>query len=275
MDKELNRMIMTMKQSYDKDISIYDRSFLIKNIEKRKTAIQTERVEDYIQVLEEDPKEAENFYESFNIHYSQFFREPFIFTLLEQVILSSIINNKPPGREIRVWSAGCSHGQEPYSIAILLSEFAEIFQKVVRFRIFATDISQEAVSIGQAGIYNQDAIKNVKMMYLDKYFVKQGETYMITPQLKKNISFLTYDLLDKTSINPPESIYGDFDIVMCSNVLFYYKTEVQQFIINKLQKATSSSGYLITGEAERVCAEKVSKLTSMAMQIPIFQNVIR
>ncbi len=273
MDKELDKIMLVMKQRYGKNIDIYDQDFLLKTLEKRKMTAGAENAAEYCRILETNSKEAEDFYRSLNIQYSQFFRDQLAFTLLEQAVFPGIINRKQSGHEIRIWSAGCSHGQEPYSIAMLLSELAEANREEIRFRIFATDISREAIAIGQAGVYNQDAVQNVKMFYLDKYFTKRDKTYTIVPCLRKNISFLTYNILDKSTFNPPESIYGGFDIVMCCNLLLYYKTELQQFIVNKLLKTILPGGYLVTDEAERAYIAKELKLKNIAIPISIFEKI--
>jgi len=260
MNKDLDKIIMVMKQRHDRDISIFDQSFLLKSLERRWIATGVNNTAEYCSCLEENHTEADAFYSSLHITFSQFFRNPLTFALLEQLILPNLISHRPDGREIRIWSAGCSNGQEAYSMGMLLSDLAETSGKEIRFRIFATDILQEALAAGRAGVYDQNAVQNVKLKHLNKYFTMQGETYTIVPQLRQYISFSTYDLLDLSSANPPESIYGDFDIVMCSNLLFYYKSNWQLVIIKRLQQAISAIGYLVTGEAEKTLVENTTKL---------------
>ena len=273
MIKDLYEIITIMKQKYGKDISIYDQAFLRKSIENRCSANDINSTVEYCSCLEKYGKEADDFYSTLNINYSQFFRDPMTFALLEQNIFPSIVSHKLKG-EIRIWSAGCSNGQEAYSLAILLSDIADNSGKELRLRIFATDISEESLAVGRAGVYDQSLVQNVKMKHLNKYFIKNGKTYSIIPQLKQHIEFSTYDLLDQLTANPPGSIYGDFDIVMCSNVLIYYKPDLQISIIKKLQKATSSIGYLVTGEAEKTLLKNVTKMQIITPHTAVFKNNI-
>lgn len=272
MSDELKIIKTFMKQTYGRDISIYDKSFLIKSLERRCIATGVNNIFDYCRCLERNNSEADDFFSSLNISYSRFFRNPLTFALLEQSVLPELISSKPKGSEIRIWSAGCSSGQEAYSMAILFSDLIEVIGKDVRLRIFATDISQETLVEGRAGLFDKNALQNVKLKHLNKYFTKEGETYRIVSQLKQFISFSTYDLLDLSSVNPPESIYGDFDIVMCSNLLFYYTFKLQQLIIKKLQLAISNTGYLVTGEAEKKIIENVSKLQMLTTSTGVFKN---
>lgn len=275
MIEELSCFITFMKQSFGRDISIYNDSFLLKTLTRRWIEIGVNNFSEYYRVLNNNNKEADAFYSSLNITYSQFFREGNTFSVLEQTILPAMISNKLDGSEIRIWSAGCSNGQEAYSIAILLSELAEFGGKSIKIRIFATDISEKALAIAKAGVFDQNEVQNLKFRYLNKYFVKQDKTYTILPKLKQLISFSYYDLLNLSSAYPPESIYGDFDLVMCSNLLFYYKANLQLLIIKKLQKSISSNGYLVTGEAEKSIIENATKLNISAIPVPIFKNYER
>lgn len=271
MSTELNKIIMVMKQNHGRDISMYDEAFLLRSLERRWDSNDMGKSEDYCSYLKENRVEAEALQSSLNITYSQFFRNPLTFALMEQWILPSLIRQKQIGGEIRVWSAGCSAGQEAYSIAMLLNELIDETGEALRFRIFATDISQDALDLARAGIYNQDAVQNVNVKQLHKYFVKKNDQYSIVPHLRQNITFSTYDLMDQYSSNPPESIYGDFDIVFCSNLLFYYKPELRRLIIKKMKKSMSTMGYLVTGEAERAFLEKEEKLEMVIPSTTVFQ----
>ncbi|WP_050740085.1 CheR family methyltransferase [Acetobacterium bakii] len=272
MNKALNEIIQVMKQTYNIDISMYDESFLLKSLGRRWGANQGNEAEKYVGCLEKSSAEAEAFYRSLNITYSEFFRNPLTFALIEQYILPSLIRQKPIGGEIRVWSAGCSAGQEAYSIAMLLNECTDATGNALRFRIFATDISETALTLARTGRYDQEAIQHVTLKQLHKYFSRENDKYTIVSELKEHINFSTYDLMDKYSANPPESIFGDFDIVFCSNLLFYYRPELRRLIIRKMENSMSVMGYLITGEAEKAFMQKEGKLEMLIPATAVFQT---
>lgn len=264
-----------MEQTHRKDISIYDEAFLLHTIEKRRIGIGVCNASIYADSLHKDNQEAECFYNSLHISFSRFFRDPVTFAFLEQSILPEIAANKRNGSEIRIWSAGCADGQEAYSLAILLSDLSETCGKKIRFRIFATDICQEALSTGINGKYDENMILDVKTNHLNKYFIRQGKDYIIIPEVRQHLTFSIHDLMDQSTANLPESIYGDFDMVICGNVLIYYKAEVRLAIIRKLLQAVKPGGYLVTGEAEKALIQDATKLHMISIPTTVFKNNIR
>lgn len=269
-DKTIHEIIRIMKETYDKDLTIFDDAFLIKSLERRMVATDVNGL-DYRLFLQDNGAEADMLMASFNITYSQFFRNSMTFAVLEQLVLPQLLSRKPESGEIRVWSAGCSTGQEAYSISILLEEMVKSASKPMRYRIFATDLSREALNLAREGSYDEDGVANLRVKHLKSYFSKKGETYTVEPRLKQKIDFSEYDLLDPYSINPPDSIFGDFDIIFCCNLLFYYRTDVRRAIIKKLKRSLSVKGYLVTGEAEAIFMGKDEELKMISSNAAIFQ----
>lgn len=270
-DDSILEMIRIMNDTYKKDLTIYDDAFLAKSLERRMTGIAV-CSSDYPSYLQNNRHEADCLMASFQITYSQFFRNSLTFAVLEQLVLPHLLSHKPENGEIRVWSAGCSTGQEAYSIGILLEELSQASSKAMRYRIFATDLSPEALDTARNGIYDEDSIANIRMKYLKSHFIKQGEAYAVVPGLKQKIDFSEYDLLDSHSSNPPDSIFGDFDIIFCCNLLFYYRPDVRRSIVRKLKRSLAAGGYLVTGEAEAIFMAKDEDLKTLSASVPIFQT---
>lgn len=259
MNKEMQQLVKTMSGMH-KEISCYDESFLVKSLEKRLAATSCATIADYCEYLSVNDGEAEEFNRSLNITYSEFFRNPLTFDVLEQRVLPALIDEKRElGRsEIRIWSAGCAAGQESYSVAILVDELISARKIPLSFRIFASDISDESLASARRGVYDAAALQNVKLKHIQSCFESHNGSYSIDARLKQKIEFSNYDLLDERSTCPSGSIYGDFDIVFCSNLLFYYRPEIRQLILKKVCCALSRGGYLVTGEAERAIVESTS-----------------
>jgi chemotaxis protein methyltransferase CheR len=256
MDMQLDPVIAMMRQAHGLDIFQYAPTFLEQSLEKRRAATLSPDGPAYFQRLAQDRAEAEALQQSLFITYSEFFRNPLTFALLEMVILPSLVEARgPSGRtELRLWSAGCAAGQEAYSLAILLDELAQTRGQPVPFRIFATDRSETELSLARAGVYDAAATAKVGRQRLQQYFSRQGETYHLAQRLKDQVDFSQYDLLDPQTTCPPASIYGDFDLIFCSNVLLYYRPETQRVIVNKTQRCLAPGGYFVTGETERQVA---------------------
>ncbi len=253
MNHNLNDLINVIKTIYNKDISQYDESFLLKSVSKRMTITEINDYSNYSNYIAENADETQLFIDSLNITYSEFFRNPLSFALLEQLIIPGLIEEKKNAgeNEIRIWSTACAGGQEAYSIAILLDELIGFRGKELNYRIFATDISELEIENAKHGIYDKSSLQQVRLKYLNKYFNPVGDFYKITDYLKDKIDFSIYDLLDTSSSCPSMSIFGDFDLIICGNILFYYRPDIRQRIINKAYYCLSPNGYFVTGEAER------------------------
>jgi len=259
-------VIETMRE-YGSDLSVYDASFLEMTLKKRREKAGVRDLEEYCNLLRENSGEAGALKESMGITYSSFFREPFSFALVEKM-LPALAKCKAESGEIRVWSAGCADGQEAYSLAMLLEECAA--RENARYRIFATDISKSALRTAEAGAYRSDAFHDVRCGLVKKYFLLQGDFYRASPALKKNITFFEYDLLDKQSAYPTESIFGGFDIVFCRNVMLYYRPGLRRFMLDKLVRSVRPGGMLVVGEAERAFAARYAGLAAACESATVF-----
>ena len=254
----LDDIIQAMAGSHGLDISRYEEAFLRKTIAKRMAATGGGTVAAYGERLAGDRAEAEMFFESLRIDHSDFFRNPLTFAVLGQLILPGIVEaKKRSGGEIRVWSAGCATGQEAWSLAMLLEELAE----PVPYRIFATDLVEP--EFARAGVYSAEAVGNVRIRHLREYFFRQGESFSALPRLRARVDFSTYDLLDSSSACPAASIYGGFDLILCCNLLFYYRQEARQFILDKIFHALSPGGYFVTGGVEKAIVSNYNRLRAV------------
>ncbi|MEI6602225.1 MAG: CheR family methyltransferase [Clostridia bacterium] len=268
-DCSIQEVIDLMESIYDVDLSVFSESFLEKSIINRCIFVEVMRVSDYVIFLENNPTEAFALQQSLLITYTEFYRDACAFELFEEKILPELVRAKKTSAEIRIWSAGCSSGQEPYSIAMTTENYIALNAKPMRYRIIATDISDEELAFAKVGAFSEQSIQNIKLVQLNEFFEKSGNTYVISPRLKEKIIFSKYDILDKHSASPKESIFGEFDVVFCKNSLIYYNDECQKFIIDKLVNALSANGYLIIGESERHLLISKSELQEVAV-IPMF-----
>lgn len=237
-------------QSQGIDISSYDDSFLKKILQNRISASVCSTMEDYFSLLKHSNTEEKRLIASLQNNYSEFFRNALTFAVLERIVFPTLVQQKNK-KEVRIWSAACAQGQEDYSMAMLLEELRSCGSKTFKYRIFATDKYKDQINKAQEGTYPISALNNISFKRAEKWFTQRGDVFFIKPELKANIDFSVFDLLDKTCISPSVGIFGDFDIIFCANLLFYFNSESQKQIINKISKSVSDDGYIITGEAER------------------------
>lgn len=253
MGKEVIDIIELLKDSTGVDISCFDDSFLLKSIEKRLIVKAIPSLDDYFHYLKIHQKEAVSFLDSLHISFSEFFRNPLTFAYLEQFILPQLLagKRKKADKEIRIWSAACASGQESYSLAILFDELRENSSEKLDFRIFATDNNHLELSKAQEGTFSAYTLSKVTLKRLNTYFVQQEDHYTVSASLKNQVDFSYFDLLKDQRTCPAPSIYGNFDLVMCSNLLFYYKPACRRRILEKIGHTLAPGGYLVTGETER------------------------
>ena len=250
----LKGILNLLKEQRGFDFTGYRSAMLERRIQKRIYASKSEDLADYFEYLKLNTSELDHLVDVFTINVSRFFRNSLTFEYISKMILPEVLNAKlkikTKGNNLRVWSAGCSFGEEPYSMAILLNEYFRKEDVSLPLNIFATDIDKKALKRAVSGIFDEKRINKVKHGILERYFTQDESTFNLNPDLKKMVRFSFHDILDKTHIVPSDSIYGGFDIVLCRNVLIYFNPEKQKIIFDKLYRSLNPDGYLVLGEAE-------------------------
>jgi chemotaxis methyl-accepting protein methylase len=250
MNEKSRHIAKLVFQSGGIDINKYDESFLGKSIQKRVVETHCETLEKYFSFLEQHEDERLCLIDSLQISYSEFFRNSLTFAVIERIIIPALIHRKD-NKETRIWSVACAMGQEAYSLAMLLEEYSDNYKNKINYRIFATDQSESQINDAKKGLFYADSLRRLSLKMAEQWFLKQGDNYIVKQELQKNIDFSVFDLFNEKLICPPSSIFGDFDLVFCANLLFYYKDEYRYHILEKIRKSMAVGGYIITGETER------------------------
>lgn len=266
-------IVAFMHKQHGLDLSCYEDAFLRRSLAKRQEARNCDNMAAYATLLTADRKEAGALARALQVTYSEFFRNSLVFAVLKQVILPGLLAARSTGRpaEIRIWSAACAGGQEVWSVLLLLEELIASANPAVTCRLFATDLSASALDQARKGVYSAAGVGNVPLRLLESGFVRRGETYAIAEGLKKKVDFARYDLLEEASTCPPMSIYGEFDLVLCSNVLMYYQAAAQQRILAKLRNCLAPGGWLVTGRTEDAMVRTAGGFRLLRPAVPVFQ----
>ncbi len=246
MEKELS---LFLDQNYGVDLTRYEESFLNKTISKRISSLDLLFNNEYLIHVKNNENEVKELTNSLHVNFSEFFRNPLTFACLEQTVLPVLIKKK--NKEIRIWSSGCAAGQESYSLAILFDELISSAKSNIAYRIFATDINENVLTLAKKGVYQTPAVSKVSLKRIRTYFTQRGDTYTISTNLSECIDFSIFDMLQELPMVPSNSVFGNFDLVFCSNLLYYYRPEYQKRILEKIMTSLAPGGYLITGETER------------------------
>ncbi|WP_350342448.1 protein-glutamate O-methyltransferase CheR [Proteinivorax tanatarense] len=200
-------------------------------IEKRSLASYDE----YIKLIKTSPQALEEFLDRVTINVSEFFRNRERWEVLEQKVLPLIANGKD---KIRVWSAACSSGQEPYSLAMLFEN------KGLKYEILATDIDEKILSKAKKGVYNLKEKSGIPSRY-DKYIDVDNNQFSVDPKLKRNISFDKHNLLEN-------KYPGNFDLILCRNVMIYFKESTKKDIYKRFNHSLNDNGILFVGSTEQI-----------------------
>ena len=252
MVKDMEAILDHLSEYRSIDFSGYNSQPLEKLLNQRIEASKNQNCSEYLDYLKNDPDEPDKLISALTIQFSGFFRNPLVFYSLAEKILPRILQQKKVEREtiIRAWSAGCAHGEEIYSLSILIKELSEKEASSIKPQLFATDINQTALQNAKEAIYRFESIQNVPYGLIRKYFSKENKLFQLKNKTLSPVNFAFHDLLDKVTSAPPESIFGNFDLILCRNVLIYLQPKYQNIVFQKLYMSLAIDGYLVLGEAE-------------------------
>lgn len=203
----------------------------------RKTNAKT--YDEYVALLKKDKEIFEAFINFLTINVSEFFRNPDQWQILDKKIFPELI--KRFGKNLKIWSAACSTGDEPYSLVMALSKHVPLNQ----IRIIATDIDKQVLEKARVGLYNAKSIANVPEEFKKKYFTKIGASFQISDDIKRRVEFKEHNLLR-------DAYPSSCDMIVCRNVVIYFTDDAKQEIYIKFNKALKDKGILFIGSTEQI-----------------------
>jgi chemotaxis protein methyltransferase CheR len=225
-------------KEFNINLSAYKSNQLHRRILSLMSRVGASSIEEYITLLKKDPAQKQKFLDFITINVSEFFRNPEIFEELKDKLKNELLKNNT---SLKLWSAACSIGAEPYSIAMYLDELSPMG----RHKIIATDIDNTILDKARKGEYVLSEIKNVKKEYLNKYFTIKDDKYAINPKIKSMVTFKKHDLI-------LENYERDFDLIVCRNVVIYFNQDVKDQIYNKFSQSLKKGGLLFVGATESI-----------------------
>lgn len=260
-DQNITQIEKIMLQKLGKDLRQFKRPFLNRRISARMRSVGVQDGSEYAKLLQDDLNEATLLFKSFSINVTEFYRDPFVWQSVASQVLPQITKTN---RTLKIWSAGCASGEEPYSLAIMLKESPAT--RNLKFSITATDISKDAIQKAKEGRYTSQSLKNLQAEMITKYFSQVSEgTFEVNPQIKELVNFEHGDILSL----PTEQI----NLVTCRNVLIYYDKPAQELIFKKFHRSLKNDGYLIIGQDETMMGEAAKLFTCMMPRERIYAKL--
>jgi two-component system, chemotaxis family, CheB/CheR fusion protein len=242
-ESALATILLILRSTMGVDFSHYKPKTIDRRIQRRMLLCQLEKLTDYAVYLQAHPVEVRALYEEILIHVTSFFRDPEAFELLNTNVFPTIAQNKSAELPIRIWVAGCSTGEEVYSIAMCLLEFLTDRVTQTPIQIFATDISELSIDKARSGIYSEDRMVNVSPERRRRFFYAVDGGYRISKAVRELCVFARQDL----GGDPP---FSNVDLISCRNVLIYLDTSLQKRIMPIFHYSLNSTGFLLLGTAE-------------------------
>jgi len=257
--QKVKRMIA---ESAGLDCSGYRDEYLKRRFEIRLRATGSATYARYIIYLRKNPAEFTNLLNDLTINYTTFFRDLDVYEYLEHKLLPKLFLSKNP---VKIWSAGCATGEEPYSLSILVNK---IFGKRLAnhpIRIIASDIDRDALAKAQRGAYGPRQISTVSPKMIDEYFTHEGDSWIVKDFVKSVIRFERFDLNQA-------SLHVNFDLILCRNVMIYFSKEGQHHIHMNFYRALRDGGYMITGKSEILSGEPAEKFQALDYITRVYQK---
>lgn len=239
---DMTRIAMVLKNHCGVDISQYKESTVYRRLDRRVKVNRCVDIKAYLQLLQEDDKERDSLLKELLIGVTAFMRDTEAYESLERHALPNLDYTK---EQIRIWSAGCSTGEEVYSIAMLISDYMERHGHVCDVKIFATDIDTKALEMASSGYYIDSLVGDLTKEMLQRHFTKRSEGYVISEHIRKMVVFARHNVLK----DPP---FSKLDLLVCRNLFIYLKPEFQQVVLSNFFYALSPRGYLFMGSSESV-----------------------
>jgi two-component system, chemotaxis family, CheB/CheR fusion protein len=246
-ENALKKVFILLRTQTGHDFSNYKPSTILRRIERRMAVHQIETMNLYVKFLQLTPMEVEALFRDLLIGVTKFFRDPEAFKSLEEKILPRLFAGKPSGALIRIWSPGCSTGEEAYSLAILLQEHLEALKKNFKFQVFATDIDSQAIATARSGVYPASIVTDISPERLSRFFTPDpdGGTYRIHKGIRDMLVFSEQDIIK----DPP---FSKLDLISCRNLLIYMDGTLQKKLIPLFHYALNPGAFLFLGTSETV-----------------------
>ncbi|MBN1432326.1 MAG: PAS domain-containing protein [Methanomicrobiaceae archaeon] len=244
----LEEIVILLRARTGHDFSMYKKNMVYRRIERRMAIHQIDRIATYVHFLHENRREIDILFRELLIGVTSFFRDPAVWDRLRDVVIPGIIDKTPDGTKLRAWVAGCSTGEEVYSLAIV---FREALQQVrpegrISLQIYATDLDGDAIEKARVGVYQENILVDVSEERLNRFFLREEDGKIrIGKEIREMVIFAQQNLI----MDPP---FTRLDLLSCRNLLIYLEPAIQKKILPLFHYALNPGGILILGTAETV-----------------------
>jgi len=263
---DLQKVFVLLRSQTGHDFSLYKRNTVMRRLERRMQTNQIFSLDEYVRFLQQSPAEATHLFKELLIGVTKFFRDVPAFGILEKKVLPELLKKKTKNETFRVWIAGCSTGEEAYSIAILIQEGINQLKikNTIKVQIYATDLDPEAIKRARNGLYLANISNDVSPERLDRWFVKKDDHYQISQQIRETVVFAEHNLLKDAS-------FTKLDLICCRNVLIYLTYELQKKLLPMFHYTLVPGGAMFLGPSESISGHE-DLFTTVDVKWKIYQR---
>ncbi|OYQ36696.1 histidine kinase [Niveispirillum lacus] len=269
-DNGLAAIIDLLRTHTPYDFTLYKQGTLRRRIDRRMSmaGIAADGLPEYLELLRRDPAERDNLAKDMLINVTEFFRDPKVFELLAAAVIPGLIRGRSTDNHLRLWVAGCSTGEETYSLAILFLEQIALAGLAMKLQLFASDVDPDAIVTAREGWYPASIAENVSADRLARFFIADGGGYRVTQELRAHVIFTVQDVL----ADPP---FSRLDFISCRNLLIYLMPEAQARVLALFHFALRDGGFLLLGGAETVLPTASDRFEIVSKPARLFRHVGR
>jgi two-component system CheB/CheR fusion protein len=242
-EEAFRQLLILLRLRKDTDFTYYKQSTIRRRIARRMSLNKIKDVSEYLAFFKDNPAEQDQLYQDLLIPVTGFFRDPATFETIRQSLLPILFGSKNEDGGLRIWVAGCSTGQETYSLAMTLYEYLGAASEGHRIQIFSTDLSEKSINIARKGVYSRAEVAGLPDELLDKYFEKVAGSYHVNKSIREICVFAHHNFLK----SPP---FARMDLISCRNVLIYMESFLQKRALSTFHYSLKESGFLLLGRSE-------------------------
>ncbi|MGW3352077.1 CheR family methyltransferase [Nonomuraea rubra] len=264
-EREFDDLLLLLKETRGFDFTGYKRNTLIRRIARRLEALKLRDYGEYRDVLELEPEEFTRLFDSLLINVTSFFRDAAAWQRMRELVIPALLDQKPAGQPIRIWSAGCATGEEAYTIAMVLAEELGLDEFRDRVKIYGTDLDEKALHAARTGVYTDRSLADVPIDLRETYFEQVDNGFTFRRDLRRQLIFGRNDLTHDAPISR-------VDLLLARNTLMYFNTEMQLNIVRRFHFALSDPGFLFLGKAEMLLNHS-DKFEPVDLRMRLFRKV--
>lgn len=264
-EKEFEDLKTIIKKRIGFNCNDYKQSHLKRRITIRMRVTRSSSYKEYAHILINSLKETQELRDALTVNVTEFFRNPETYQAFRTTVLPELIKAKEKEKRLKIWSAGCSIGVEPYSIAIMLHDFLGYSTRRYAISIIATDIDDESLKVAEKGDYKPQHLEKMDRDTMWKYFIVDDNKYTLIDEIKHMVTFKHHDM-----ISGPR-LYG-FDVIFCRNVTIYFNQQLQEKLYLNFYDSLRTEGYFVMGKTETLVGQSSKLFSPVDVRERIYQK---